>query len=246
MRDFLKFLRSPKPSLPLLVFAIALFALGVIILRLHLGWNQLSAEYLSFERSKEVPELYVASPLEAYLLDTYEEMWPETFHPSNPLKSVRLPELYTRFRNLGRWELFSPQELDSARQLSILLASGHHDELKRRLIQPKSASLVRDEKECSVLMQDTLFRVTQVWPQYEADFRSYMERCAPHQIHALWFELQNALEKQNAEALNLVALKFQQGMNEYPGKWSRHFALEAYQLAHMMAVRIREKDLKDF
>lgn len=241
MRDFLNFLRSPKLSVPLISFALAFVVLGVIILKMHLSWYELTRDFLAFARSKETPELYVASPLEASFLDTYEELWPDTFNPSNPLRAARLPSFYSKVREMNRWELLSSREFDEVRQWAILMASGQIDQLKKRLKKPASGQDLRDVQECSVMMQETLFRVTQVWTEFEPDFKLYMDRCGPFQAHSLWFEFQRVLASGDLEALKAVSLKFQENMNSYPGKWTRWFALEAYQLAHIMVARQSEK-----
>ncbi len=244
MRDFLEFLRRPKPSLPLIGFVLVLGTLGVLLLVSRLAWFELTPESRSFWQGSSRAGLFVPSPLEAYFLDTREELWPDRFNPKDPLRATEIPAFYTHFIRQNRWDVISPFELEGARQWSILANSQHLNELKALLKQPSSLS-IRSEKECSPLMQETLYRISQVWPEYLKDIRVYFAGCAPRGIHLLWWEFQAALEKEDPESLRAIGLKFQAGMNDYPGQWSRWFALEAYQIAHVMAARFEERATKE-
>jgi hypothetical protein len=85
-----------------------------------------------------------------------------------------------------------------------------------------------------------MYRISQIWPQHLKDVQGYFGRCAPQGVHLLWWELQAALQKKDPEALRAIGQKFQAQMNAFPGQWSRWFALEAFQIAHVMAARIQE------
>ena len=239
MRDFLEFLRRPRFSFAMLALILFLLFFGVWILRSRLSWFALNTENLSFWKSDEKAGLFVPSPLEAYLLDSREEIWPDTFNPRRPLKVGEIPVFYTQVSSQNRWDILSPIEFEEARQWSVLANSEHIEELRALLKKPDPAA-IRAEKECSPLMQETLYRISQAWPENLKEVQAYFARCAPKGVHLLWWDLQAALKSEDPQALKAIGQKFQEGMNTFPGQWSRWFALEAYQIAHVMAARITE------
>lgn len=225
-------------------FCVCFVLLGVIILRSRLSWFDLSSDYLAFERSKESPELNIASPLEAAFLDQHEALWPETFHPNNPFKAARIPSFYTSLKKLdllGNSNSFnlSLREIEKARVWSVLMAAGQIEELKNLLSKPTNVQISED-KDCSLIKREQWFRSVQLWSDLESAFNQYLALCAPHSVHGLWFEFNKVLLSGDVEKLKESGLQFQLNMNDYPGKWSRWFALEAYQLSHVLAVRSTE------
>jgi IS5 family transposase len=241
VRDFLNFLRSPKLSIPLFILLLSFATLSVILLKSRLSWYELSPDYLSYLRSQERALLFAPSPLEVFLLDSRPELWPDVFHPNNPVRAQRIPRLYTVANNTEKWQSFSRIELEEARQMSILVAGAHWQDLRERLKKPRPQD-IRAEKECSPLMQETLYRISQAWEELLPDVKIYMQRCHPKSIHLLWWDLQAALLAKNTVELRRIGEQFQLQMNDFEGEWSRWFALEAYQLAHIMAVRFEDPE----
>lgn len=240
MRDFLEFLKRPGASFPVFAPILALLVFGYFTLNSRLSWFEVNAETRGFWKSKDKAGLFVPSPLETYLLDTRETLWPDLFNTKNPLRVADVPTLYRDVARQAHWDVISPFELEEARQWSVLANSGHYDELRSVLKKPTSGS-IRAEKECSPLMQETLYRISQAWPEFLKDIRVYFAGCAPHGVHLLWWELQAALERKDPDALKAVGQNFQIKMNDFPGQWSRWFGLEAYQIAHVMASRFQEE-----
>lgn len=244
MQDTWKSLKSNKNWPILALFLLFFVGAFVWLLLRNLDDYRLNSNTLAYYRSEsrlvKLPaQVFLPSPLEVHLLDTEQALWPDLFHPQNRLEPIRLPDFYSQAERLPSMIQVSRAELESARQRSVLQHAGRVDELRLSFTKPK-VEAIEQESECSPLMQETLYRVAIAWPELEESTYSYLERCDPLNLHVKWDRLVKSLRAGDIEGLNAASQSFQADFSRHRGEWSRWFAMEASQLAHVMSARLQD------
>jgi hypothetical protein len=235
-----------------LLIVIGLFVsigLSIVALRWHLRAATLSPEFLAFERSKRQAQLYVPSPLESYALDRVPDLWPGIFSKDTPPRAEEMPLFYTRLARDAAFSALSSGQIEQARQWSMTASAQHLESLGDLLLanpQDQKPSNFQQalalfhptrDDQCGLAAQERAFRLGQAFPRWRGDARAHFARCAPTALQALWWDLEAALVTRDQEPLRKAAEAFQIQMKESEGDYARWFALEAYQLGHVVAVQ---------
>jgi len=238
MNDFYASLKETKYLKILILLIVVFVSLSTFLLVKRLSWYELTPDLRSFLRhggsgTFASAQIFLPSPVERYFLDQKEELWPDAFNSGNTLSPDQLPKLYTLAAKL-RWDSMSPAEIEMARQRSVLYHTNHLDQFRETLVRADE-STIRNEKECSPLMKDTMFRMADAWPELGNAVQDYFLKCDPQSLEVKWATLLKFARNGDADKVNEMAMELQQGVQTEQGEFSRWFLLEAYQWAHIVA-----------
>ncbi len=245
MNEFYRALKQHKYSKIIAILILLFASVGGFLLNRSLSWYDLTPElkmYLRHGGTKTFSnaQLFLPSPLELYLLDTNESLWPDTFNPQQTLSPDKLPELYTLALKAGHFDAVTPSEIEQARQRSVMVHTGHLDALQSTLSKA-SPKQIESETECSPMMQDTLFYMGVAWPELNNSFIAYLKKCDSKNLHLFWNKLKTSIENGDAAKLREISLELQKNMENLKGEFSRWLTMEVSQWAHIMAANIDSK-----
>lgn len=218
-------------------------------LRWHLAAATLSEERLNFERSRLSAQLYVPSPIEAYALDRVPALWPEHFSRERPPRAEEMPAFYSKLAGDSAFTGLSNGDIERARQWSTTASALHLESLGDLLLanpQDKKPGNFRDAlslafpkrgDQCGLGAQERAYRLGQAFAHWRPQARAHLASCSPTSLQVLWWDLEAALVAEDETAIRAAASAFQVQMKESQGDYARWFALEAYQLGHVVAVQ---------
>lgn len=140
---------------------------------------------------------YLPSPVEIELLEPELEIWPRVFNAARPLEPELVPELYTAAARSGRVARLSAEELEAAREWSVMLNRLDLETLAAKLPvypDPQTVLAKRSLQSCSLWEREVLYRWSQVKPALAPDFLIYLNTCDPRGVLKYWLTLKAALE----------------------------------------------------
>ncbi len=215
----------------------------------HLAAATLNDERREFERSKLQAQLYVPSPLEAYAFDRVPALWPEMFSRERPPRAEEMPAFYTQLAQDPSFTGLTNGDIEHARQWSTTASALHLESLGDLLLanpqdkKPETfkaalaLAFATPSEQCGLAAQERSYRLGQAFPKWRKDARAHLAACAPVSLQVLWWDLEAALLSKDEAAIRQAATAFQVQMKESKGDYARWFALEAYQLGHVVAVQ---------
>ncbi len=230
----------------LLISMIALcIVLGFISLRLNLkSFEPEHEHFYEPQPTRERERFFQFSPTEEYVLDTKKDLWPAEFNAKNPPAPTSIPFLYNRLLKSTRGPELTTFEIMELRQWSVLANADHQSALEKILLEgvenEKSFQKVLNfgstrAEACSLRNQDRAFRLLQIG-RFVAEARNFLENCNPQSPSVRMFAIREALSVGAEKPLKELAIELQNLMSSLtdPDSFSRWYALELFQLVHIL------------